>query len=428
MLNVAGKVLDRLIIDRIVHHVPTNAGLNSNQYGFIPQRGSVDAAMAVKEIVEENLKQKNCTSVVSLDVRGVFDAAWWPSILLNLKELKCPKNLFKLSRSYFSDRTASLRGNTLKTEQPVTMGCPQVSCSLPGFWNILYNSLLNMDFSHHTRVNAFTDDLLVITRGKSTLDAENFANQDLKKIENWARENQMHFNENKSNDLLVTTKTLGDNRTLNIYLNNKCLEQVSELKYLGIYFDSRFSFDRHVDYFTGKCTPIINMLGKSAKLIWGLGHQVLKVIYNGAIEPILTYGAPLWEKALTKQNNLRQCQRVQRMMNIKIAKAFRTLSYEASCILAGVHPIRLAVEEKVRTYKTTHNNIKYDAPLEVRYWPHPAEIPLIRAPTEIPHNVINLFTNGNKIGGNVGAAAVIIKEDTVLHQSKYKLHDRCSNN
>ena len=58
-------------------------------------------------------------------------------------------------------------------------------------------------------------------------------------------------------------------------------------------------------------------------------------------------------------------------MNIKIAKAFRTLSFEASCVLAGVRPIRLAIEEKVRTNK---NNIEYEAPLDVRYRPHPAEI------------------------------------------------------
>jgi len=115
-------------------------------------------------------------------------------------------------------------------------------------------------------------------------------------------------------------------------------------------------------------------------------------------------------------------------MNIKMAKAFRTLSYEASCVVAGVCPIRLAVEEKVRTYKATHNNIEYDVPLEVRYWPHPVEVPLISAPTEIPHNIINIFTDSSKIGGKVGAAAGIIKDDIVLHQSKYKLHERCSNN
>ena len=165
------------------------------------------------------------------------------------------------------------------------------------------------------------------------------------------------------------------------------------------------------------------MLAKS-----GLGHRALKVIYNWAIEPILTYGAPVWEKGLTKQNNLRKYQRARRMQNIKIAKAFRTLSHEASCALAAVRHSRLAVQQKVRTYKASHNNIECDAPLQVRYWPHPAEIPLIRAATEIPHDVINIFTDGSKIGGKEGAAAVIIKHDTVLHQYKCGLHERCSNN
>jgi ribonuclease HI len=59
--------------------------------------------------------------------------------------------------------------------------------------------------------------------------------------------------------------------------------------------------------------------------------------------------------------------------------------------------------------------------------PKPAEIPLVRAPTDVPRNVINIFTDGSKIGRRVGAAAVI-KDDIVLHQSKYKLHERRSNN
>jgi hypothetical protein len=78
------------MIDRILHHVRSSAGVNSNQCGIIHERGTVNAAMAAKEITEEILKQKNCTSVVNLDVRGAFDAAWCPSILRNLKELKCP--------------------------------------------------------------------------------------------------------------------------------------------------------------------------------------------------------------------------------------------------------------------------------------------------------------------------------------------------
>jgi hypothetical protein len=131
-----------VLVNRILHHVHFNASFNSNQYGFIPQSETVEAAMAVNEIIGENLKHKHCISIVSLDVRGAFDAAWWPSILLNLKELKWPKKLFNLSRSYFSNRMASMCGNMLKIQKPVTTVFPQASLSGPGFWNIHYNSLL----------------------------------------------------------------------------------------------------------------------------------------------------------------------------------------------------------------------------------------------------------------------------------------------
>ena len=71
-----------------------------------------------------------------------------------------------------------------------------------------------MEFSHRTREIAFADDLLVLTQGKNALDAENYANHDLKEIEYWARENKMHFNENKPNILLVTKKTSRDSRNI----------------------------------------------------------------------------------------------------------------------------------------------------------------------------------------------------------------------
>jgi hypothetical protein len=228
--------------------------------------------------------------------------------------------------------------------------------------------------------------------------------------------------------MLITRKRKRNREDINIFLNNKRLEQVKEMKYLGIYYDNRLNFHKHTEHIAEKSRKMIYMLGKTAKLNWGLGHKSLKTIYKGALVPLMTYGAPVWEEAVKKQRLLRKMQSTQRLIGIKTAKAFRTLSYEASCVLDGVHPIRLAIEEKVQTYKATHNNIEYDAPLEVRYWPHPAEIPLIREPTEIPYNVITIFTDGSKTGGKVGAAAVIIKDDKIIHQYKFRLHERCSNN
>jgi hypothetical protein len=57
---------------------------------------------------------------------------------------------------------------------------------------------------------------------------------------------------------------------------------------------------------------MIYMLGKTAKLSWGLGHKSLKTIYEGAIVPLMTYGAPVREEAVKKQRLLRKMQSTQR--------------------------------------------------------------------------------------------------------------------
>jgi hypothetical protein len=172
LLNIGGKVLEKLLIDRINHHVFSSSLLNGNQYGFLPQKSTVDAALAVKSFIRDNLLQKNCIVMVGLDVKGAFDAAWWPCILSNLRDLRCPKNLYDLSFDYFRDRAASLQANTHTTKRTVTKGCPQGLCCAPGFWNVMYNALLNLNFSSHTKVIAFADDLAVLTKGKTPSEAE----------------------------------------------------------------------------------------------------------------------------------------------------------------------------------------------------------------------------------------------------------------
>ena len=123
--------------------------MSGNQYGFMPQKSTTDAAMAVKEFVEKALAAGYIVAKISLDVKDAFDAAWWPSILNGLKDYNCSKNLYNLSKSYFSDRSASISSNNVVLHKTVTKGAPNGSCSGPGYWNIQYNSLLNTPFMKH---------------------------------------------------------------------------------------------------------------------------------------------------------------------------------------------------------------------------------------------------------------------------------------
>jgi ribonuclease HI len=144
------------------------------------------------------------------------------------------------------------------------------------------------------------------------------------------------------------------------------------------------------------------------------------------------YGAPVWEEAIAKQKNLRMLQRVQRMINIRVAKAYRTISFEASCIMAGVPPLGIVIEEKARLYKIKHNteqsDYENDIPLPVRNWPHPAQRLFIKEISDSTTYSIEIYLDGSKIGGKFGAGAALYMDRVLRRQCKYKLHNICSNN
>jgi len=84
----------------------------------------------------------------------------------------------------------------------------------------------------------------------------------------------------------------------------------------------------------------------------------LKTIYTGGILPLLLYGAPVWIKAIDKACYTLKLDRVQRLINIKIAKAYRTVSNEALCIFTGLTPIAIKIEEAAKLYQLTRGSRK----------------------------------------------------------------------
>jgi hypothetical protein len=105
----------------------------------------------------------------------------------------------------------------------VSKGCAQGSCCGPGFWNIQYNSLLNLEYGKHTKAIAFADYLLIAVMAETVREAENHANIEIKKIYNRAKENKITFNKQKSKVMLISRGKGRENKDVSIYLNNKFL-------------------------------------------------------------------------------------------------------------------------------------------------------------------------------------------------------------
>jgi ribonuclease HI len=81
------------------------------------------------------------------------------------------------------------------------------------------------------------------------------------------------------------------------------------------------------------------------KITWGLKHEVLKTIYTGGILPLLLYGSPVWKKVMNKSCYKAKLIRIQRLINIRKAKAYNTDSNEALCIITGLISFNIKIEE-----------------------------------------------------------------------------------
>ena len=140
LLNIGGNILEKLIeltttCTRTNYWQTVNTDLRQKEYNRCSHRG--------KKIIGPELEKRRVVIMTSPDVKGAFNAAWWPSILKSLKDAECTRNLYYLSRGYFSQRTATVTNNSISIERRVTKGCPQGSCCGPGYWNLLQIQSLN---------------------------------------------------------------------------------------------------------------------------------------------------------------------------------------------------------------------------------------------------------------------------------------------
>jgi ribonuclease HI len=170
-----------------------------------------------------------------------------------------------------------------------------------------------------------------------------------------------------------------------------------------------------------------------------LRHDALKIIYNGAILQQLLYVAPVWIESMKKQYNKAKYIKVQRLINLRMAKAYRMISHKALCILTGILPINIRAEEAAALYNITTGRIiqKYQRDKEEnpRNWLHPADTLKVNdsaAKTtddreDSKHN-IHVYTDGSKSEHGVGSGIVIFKDDKITHTKKWRLDGRCSNN
>jgi len=108
--------------------------------------------------------------------------------------------------------------------------------------------------------------------------------------------------------------------------------------------------------------------------------------------------------------------RVQRLINIKTAKAFQTTSNEVLCTLTGLIPIVIKAEKAAKLYNIMRKSQAREINHEVqpKDWLHPADS--VRITEQQDEHAMQLFADGSKREHGVGTGIAMFIQSNLVHQ------------
>lgn len=440
LLSVLGKVLEKMLVRRIRWHLLPRT--NPKQYGFVPQRSTEDALYDLVQQVQANLRSKEMMVIVSLDIEGAFDSAWWPAIKSQLIRLKCPLNLRRLVNSYFEGRKVVVSYAGRSYAKDTNKGCVQGSIGGPTFWNLLLDPLLNDLVTRDVYTQAFADDVVLMISGHTAVKIQEKVNQTLAYVHEWGIRNKLKFSAHKTHAMVVTKKLKYDTPIMRMGENE--IPIVDEIRLLGLTIDKKLTFNSHVTNVCRKAMNIYKQLARTAKLEWGLSSEIVRTIYVAVIEPIVMYASSAWSPASEKIMVQNQLNALQRRFAQKICKAYRTVPLNAALVLTGLLPLDLRVQEAAQLYEAKRGKLTVldcgKRQIEKRVCflkaPHPAleeNIEFICINDMRPDTLTQyqlpeaqIFTDGSKMEGKVGAAYTYWIRGREAKSKKMRLESFCS--
>ena len=432
LLSVPGKVLERLIIQRVMFDLRTRNLLSPHQYGFTPKRSTIDAIDRVVCRMRSVRDSGRIGAIISLDVSAAFDGAWWTAIMMRLKKLRIPHNLWHICRDYFKDRVAKLNVAGTVVSKVVTRGCPQGSACGPGFWNILYDEVLQLEMPNNCELTSFADDLVLQSWASSMPALESQVNTAVCLITEWGRNVKLKFNSDKTQAMVYSRKR--NIPAANLVMDGNRLQTVDHLRYLGVILDKDLKWKHHLIHTQQKASRVISQIMSVARNTWGLSSPVTELVYKGAIEPMVLYGAEIWEPCLRSNWAKRILSQIQRACLLRVCKSYRTVSYEACCIIANVMPFKEKVDEltSLRQVKLTGmmqgNGIQLPIQQGALNGRHPALTTLGFVNFGPSNDSMNysIYTDGSKSDEGVGSAFVVYQQSTEIHHRIFRLPVYCS--
>ncbi|CAF4832895.1 unnamed protein product [Pieris macdunnoughi] len=349
LLDEAGKLFERIIAGRIYKHLESvGPNIHEAQFGFRKRRSTIDAIARLRAVCEEQLSRGGVALAISLDVANAFNTLPWENIEAGLKYHGLPEYIQKCIASYLTGRRVVYPSKHGLRERLIKCGVPQGSVLGPLLWNIGYDKVLRAELVAGVTTICYADDTLVVACGQDYKEARLRATAGVARVVSEIRKLGLTVALAKSEAICFHGHRRAPPQGESIIVGGVSILIGSTLKYLGLVLDPRWTFKAHFTTLAPNLTTTAGMLSRIMPNLGGPGGECRR-LYANVVRAKALYGCPIWADKLNRYNKtiLRQSQRV---IAIRVARAYRTVSYDAACVIAGTTPWHLEADALSEVY------------------------------------------------------------------------------
>ena len=329
-------ILEKIILFEIEKDRPNN----EKQFGFKKDSSCQHAIWTLREIIAYNKRRHKRTLICTIDASKAFDKInrnnLWAKMIGQIRPylLRCLINYYSESRAVvcldgnYSGMFSTLIG--VKQGGPLS---PKLFCL---YMDELIETLDNSSFGikiGNIKINnmLYADDIVLISERPNELNAL------LKMTTDYGHEYEVKFNPDKTN-FMIAGDSVNFSQDIKIVFDDKEIERVKELKYLGVMFDDTIKSSRHIEFkIKSALTRYQEMIGCGIEDP-NLASEIKLEYYRTFIRPVLYYGLE------TLQLNVTQIKTIQTLESKLLKSAFRISKYSKSTRLMRACRIEMTKE------------------------------------------------------------------------------------
>lgn len=291
------------LFSTVYSHV--SGAISSDQHGFMKGRSTVSNLVCKAQFLCESLDRGNQVDVIYTDLSKAFDRLDHSILISKLDNFGFSYPLLRLTQSYLQDRHQFVQYRGYKSISFwQKSGVPQGSILGPLFFVMFINDILE-GFDNNIHFLLYADDLKIYRLVDSVDDCVNLQ-YCLNRINTWCKDNYLPLNASKCNVMSFGRKS--NMYMFNYNVDNESLQRPDFIKDLGVYFDPKLSFNKHVEMTTASAFRSLGFVIRNCKGFTNIA--TLRLLYVTFVRSRLEYASIVWSPIYNF--NILQLEKIQR--------------------------------------------------------------------------------------------------------------------